>query len=75
MAVGSALAEALRALTAIPGYNNAAMDGYAVAGDGLWTIVGTVAAGEEPLERPLRPGEAVRSCCAAASGRFAEPVR
>ncbi|HEY2041319.1 MAG TPA: molybdopterin molybdotransferase MoeA [Jatrophihabitans sp.] len=74
LAVGFALAEPLRALIAMPGYDNAAMDGYAVAGGGPWTVVGTVAAGEEPLETPLRPGEAAGIATGAPTPQGTEAV-
>jgi molybdopterin molybdotransferase len=58
----------------MPGYDNAAMDGYAVAGGGPWTVVGIVAAGETPLESPLRPGEAVGIATGAPTPQGTEAV-
>lgn len=58
-AVGSILAEPLAALSDLPPFDSAAMDGYAVAGTGPW-LVGDephlAAHGEHP---PLPPGHAV----------------
>ncbi|MEU0883397.1 molybdopterin molybdotransferase MoeA [Lentzea sp. NPDC005914] len=45
-AVGLALASGVRALASQPACDTSAMDGYAVAGPGPWTIVGRVAAGD-----------------------------
>ncbi|WP_079177083.1 molybdopterin molybdotransferase MoeA [Streptomyces sp. MUSC 14] len=48
-ALGHALAEPLLALTDLPSFDTAAMDGWAVAGPGPWRLGGTgVLAGEEP---------------------------
>ncbi|WP_369394188.1 molybdopterin molybdotransferase MoeA [Streptomyces sp. CG1] len=48
-APGHALAEPLVALTDLPPFATAAMDGWAVAGPGPWRLTGTgVLAGEEP---------------------------
>ena len=58
-ALGLALASPVRALVALPGYDNSAMDGYAVAGTGPWTVVGVVRAGGAPHPSPLPPGTAV----------------
>lgn len=57
-AVGYTLARPLAALAALPAFDTAAMDGYAVAGEPPWAVVGRVLAGDaEP--RALRPGEAL----------------
>ncbi|SER58291.1 molybdopterin molybdotransferase MoeA [Lentzea albida] len=45
-ALGLALAGGVRALVAQPTCDLSAMDGYAVAGAGPWTVVGRVAAGD-----------------------------
>ncbi|GAA0257001.1 molybdopterin molybdotransferase MoeA [Cryptosporangium japonicum] len=45
-AVGRVLADAVHSRTMVPGADTAAMDGYAVAGDGPWRVVGRVLAGE-----------------------------
>ncbi|TDQ51638.1 molybdopterin molybdotransferase MoeA [Actinorugispora endophytica] len=57
-AAGGVLAEDLRARVAAPSYDAAAMDGYAVAGRGPWTVRGRVLAGR-PHEIELAPGQAV----------------
>ncbi|UEM05777.1 molybdopterin molybdotransferase MoeA [Skermanella rosea] len=65
-AVGRVLAEDIVATGDLPSRDCSAMDGYAVAFDGLepgrpstLPVVGRVAAGH-PLDRPVRRGEAVR---------------
>ncbi|GGU24289.1 molybdopterin molybdotransferase MoeA [Lentzea flava] len=45
-ALGLALASGVRALASQPACDTSAMDGYAVAGSGPWTVVGRVAAGD-----------------------------
>lgn len=57
-AAGCVLAEPLRALVALPPFDTAAMDGWAVRGDGPWAPVGQVLAGHAG-GRELRSGEAV----------------
>lgn len=57
-ALGLALASAVRALTSQPACDTSAMDGYAVAGAGPWTVVGRVAAGDPVPAVVLRAGEA-----------------
>ena len=47
-ALGSVLATDLRAVVPLPAFDTAAMDGFAVAGDGPWTVVGQVLAGDPP---------------------------
>jgi len=42
---GLALADPLHALSALPAFDATAMDGYAVAGAGPWTVIGQVLAG------------------------------
>ncbi|SEG74541.1 molybdopterin molybdotransferase [Actinacidiphila yanglinensis] len=57
---GRALAAPLIASLPHPAFDTAAMDGYAVAGDPPWTVVGRVPAGREPgTGAPLAPGRAV----------------
>lgn len=58
-AVGFALAAPLVAMSALPSYDAAAMDGYAVAGPGPWTITGRVLAGDPSPVEALLPGCAV----------------
>jgi molybdopterin molybdotransferase len=48
---GAVLAGPLHALADLPAFDAAAMDGYAVAGPGPWTVTGRVMAG------PVTPGE------------------
>jgi molybdopterin molybdotransferase len=57
-ALGCVLAGELRSLTALPSFDTAAMDGWAVRGPGPWRVVGTVLAGH-PIGFALAPGEAV----------------
>lgn len=58
-ALGATLAEPLRALAALPPFEAAAMDGYAIGGAGPWSLVGRVLAGEPVVEKPLLAGQAV----------------
>ncbi|MFD9698772.1 molybdopterin molybdotransferase MoeA [Lentzea sp. NPDC059081] len=57
-ALGFALASGVRALTSQPTCDTSAMDGYAVAGPGPWTVRGRVAAGDPVPSVRLGPGEA-----------------
>ena len=57
-AVDRTLAHDARALCDLPTYATSAMDGYAVSGDGPWTIVGEVKAGL-PMKSALGAGTAV----------------
>lgn len=57
-AAGSALAAPLTAASDLPAFPTAAVDAWAVAGEGPWRITGVEAlAGSVPA--PMRPGEAV----------------
>ncbi|GAA5083621.1 molybdopterin molybdotransferase [Thermocatellispora tengchongensis] len=56
---GLRLAAPVRALAPIPGFDTAAMDGYAVAGPPPWRVVGSVLAGRVAHEGVLAPGTAV----------------
>ncbi|GAA3746938.1 molybdopterin molybdotransferase MoeA [Salinactinospora qingdaonensis] len=59
-ALGATLAEDLVAGVAIPFYDTAAMDGYAVAGPAPWTVVGEVPAGAAPTAvSALQSGQAM----------------
>ncbi|MFC9590643.1 molybdopterin molybdotransferase MoeA [Streptomyces sp. NPDC056944] len=60
-ALGQVLAEPLRALTDLPSFDTSAMDGWAVAGPGPWTVRADtpVLAGHAPAAA-LTAGEAVR---------------
>lgn len=55
---GCALAEQLWSLTALPSFDTAAMDGWAVRGAGPWRVVGRVLAGSRAAA-PLTKGRAV----------------
>jgi molybdopterin molybdotransferase len=57
-ATGHALAADLLALTSLPPFDTAAMDGYAVSGTGPWVVCGQVNAGDAP-PTALDPGTAV----------------
>jgi molybdopterin molybdotransferase len=57
---GGTLAGPLRAATPLPGFDCAAMDGYAVGDvEGPWTVVGRALAGPAGPRDPLAPGLAV----------------
>lgn len=57
---GCTLGAPLRALTALPGFNTAAMDGYATAGEGPWRLVDTVGArAGSAWTGTMRMGEAI----------------
>jgi len=58
-ALGAALTRPLVALSPLPAYDAAAMDGYAVAGTGPWHVAGRVLAGDPRPPAPLPPGYAV----------------
>jgi molybdopterin molybdotransferase len=56
-ALGRVLAEPLVATRPLPGFDSAAMDGYAVRGNPPWMVQGRTLAGD-PLPRPLAAGHA-----------------
>ena len=56
--VGRTISRDARALCDLPTYATSAMDGYAVAGNGPWTIIGEVKAGL-PMKGELAEGYAV----------------
>ncbi|MFC5834431.1 molybdopterin molybdotransferase MoeA [Nonomuraea insulae] len=58
-AAGLALAEDLVAATPLPAFDTAAMDGFAVAGAGPWTIVGSARPGRPWTGTQLEAGHAV----------------
>ncbi|MPZ95251.1 MAG: molybdopterin molybdenumtransferase MoeA [Propionibacteriales bacterium] len=58
-ALGATLAAPVRALTPIPSFDTSAMDGYAVSGEGPWTVLGRVLAGGSSSAWALRGGECV----------------
>lgn len=55
---GLVLAEDLRALIPLPAFDTSAMDGWAVAGAGPWSVTGAALAGRD-RELHLLPGQAV----------------
>ena len=57
-AVDRVLAEDARSLVQLPTYETSAMDGYVVAGDGPWEIVGEIKAGA-PFQGKLMAGQAL----------------
>lgn len=64
-AVEMTLATPALARCDLPGFDTAAMDGWAVSGEGPWHVVGEVLAGAEPTT-PLAPGTAVTIATGAA---------
>ncbi|MDI6103701.1 molybdopterin molybdotransferase MoeA [Actinoplanes sp. NEAU-A12] len=58
-ATGRVLAAPVCCARPVPAFDNAAMDGFAVAGDGPWTIRGRVLAGAVPDGLTVLPGTAV----------------
>ncbi|MFR9775780.1 molybdopterin molybdotransferase MoeA [Micromonospora sp. MS34] len=65
-AVGRTLAAPLRAAAPLPGFDNSAMDGYAVRGPGPWRVVGRVLAGCRLVPAPLAEQTAVEIATGAA---------
>lgn len=57
-ALGRTLAGDVLAPGAVPGHDNAAMDGWAVAGSGPWTVGAPIVAGALPATERLTPGQA-----------------
>ncbi|SDT00402.1 molybdopterin molybdotransferase MoeA [Actinoplanes derwentensis] len=70
---GRVLAEAVRCARPVPAFDNAAMDGFAVAGPGPWTIRGRVLAGAV-TGGMLLPGTAVEIATGALVPDGAEAV-
>lgn len=70
---GRVLAETVRCVRPVPAFDNAAMDGYAVAGPGPWTVRGRVLAGAVTGGN-LRPGDAVEIATGALVPTGAEAV-
>ena len=58
-AAGRTLAAPLVAAVPLPGFDNSAMDGYAVRGPGPWRVVGQILAGRTHAVAPLVEGTAV----------------
>uniref|UniRef100_UPI0006E43892 molybdopterin molybdotransferase MoeA n=1 Tax=Peterkaempfera griseoplana TaxID=66896 RepID=UPI0006E43892 len=74
-AAGLTLAEALRTQQPLPGFDTAAMDGYAVGpGPGPWRLRGAVRAGAAWTGGPLAAGEAVEISTGASAPRGAVGV-
>ena len=57
-AAGLVLAGDVRCERPLPRFDNSAMDGWAVAGDGPWRVGEAVLAGSIPPSIPLEPGQA-----------------
>lgn len=57
-ALGRTLVGDLLAPGAVPGHDGAAMDGWAVAGDGPWVLGAAIVAGAVPSDERLTPGHA-----------------
>ena len=57
--VGRTLASDVASLVDLPGFATAAMDGWVVAGEGPWSIVGTIDTGV-PVDADLASGQAMR---------------
>jgi molybdopterin molybdotransferase len=57
-ALGRRLAAPLVAADDLPRFDNAAMDGYAVAGAGPWRVLGRSLAGQPVAGVPIAPGQA-----------------
>ncbi|BEL04714.1 molybdopterin-binding protein [Actinoplanes sichuanensis] len=72
-ATGRVLATAVRCERPVPAFDNAAMDGYAVAGDGPWAVRGRVLAGSA-VDGGLAPGTAVEIATGALLPDGAEAV-
>ncbi|MFF0659387.1 molybdopterin molybdotransferase MoeA [Micromonospora tulbaghiae] len=58
-AAGRTLAAPLVAAVPLPGFDNSAMDGYAVRGPGPWRVAGRILAGRTHAVAPLVEGTAV----------------
>ncbi len=72
-AAGRTLARPVHAAAMLPGFDNAAMDGYAVRGPGPWRLTGRILAGGTPLVG-LEPGEAAEVATGAAVPANADRV-
>lgn len=64
-ALGKVLAQDVNSLIDLPSFDTAAMDGWAVRGDGPWTVTGESRAGDPP--RSLLVGQCVRISTGAAA--------
>ncbi|WP_394328519.1 molybdopterin molybdotransferase MoeA [Nocardiopsis flavescens] len=73
-AAGAVLGADVRALTGVPAFDAAAMDGFAVAGAGPWELVGTSLAGAPAAGAGLAPGQAVEIATGARVPKGTEAV-
>ncbi|WP_046471776.1 molybdopterin molybdotransferase MoeA [Allosalinactinospora lopnorensis] len=73
-ALGAALARDVTAPHGLPSYDSSAMDGYAVAGPGPWTVRGRALAGVSEPVVSLSPGQAVEVATGARVPAGAEAV-
>jgi molybdopterin molybdotransferase len=73
-ATGRVLAAAVRCERPVPAFDNAAMDGWVVAGNGPWTIRGRILAGEPAAGVMLMPGTALEIATGAPVPDGAEAV-
>lgn len=73
-ALGGLLAQDLRALVGSPAFDASAMDGYAVAGEGPWRLVGSQLAGVPVAGPSLGPGEAVEIATGARAPKGTDAV-
>lgn len=73
-ALGGVLADDLRALVGLPAFDASAMDGFAVAGEGPWLLVGSQLAGAPVAGLALGRGEAVEIATGARAPKGTESV-
>ncbi|PWV57355.1 molybdopterin molybdotransferase MoeA [Nocardiopsis sp. L17-MgMaSL7] len=73
-ALGGVLADELRALVGLPAFDASAMDGFAVAGEGPWLLVGSQLAGAPVAGLSLGRGEAVEIATGARVPKGTESV-
>ncbi|WP_051704421.1 molybdopterin molybdotransferase MoeA [Glycomyces sp. NRRL B-16210] len=73
-AAGASLARGLVATAPLPGFDTAAMDGFAVTGSGPWRVVGESVPGRPWAARRLEDGAAIRIATGAVVPRGARAV-
>ncbi|MEU3017609.1 molybdopterin molybdotransferase MoeA [Nocardiopsis sp. NPDC007018] len=73
-ALGGVLASELRALVGLPAFDASAMDGFAVAGEGPWLLVGSQLAGAPVAGLALGAGEAAEVATGARVPKGTEAV-
>lgn len=73
-ALGGVLGDDLRALVGLPAFDASAMDGFAVAGEGPWLLVGSQLAGAPVTGLSLSRGEAVEIATGARVPKGTESV-